>query len=288
MSVDHYENFPVASWLCPPELRPPIIAIYRFARTADDIADEGDARARCSGSPTLAAYRADLAAVAAGRRPRRRWPEVFGAAGRRRSHGTACRSRCSPTCSTPSRRTCVKTRYADRDELLDYCRRSAEPDRPPAAASLRRRRRRSRCARSDAICTALQLTNFWQDLGVDCAPRPPLRAAADCAAPRRRSRGELAGAARQRPGPRARRRARRLGARADARRRAAGAHAPRPRRLGAARSSCRAACASSRRSTACAARPSPTRPTLGWRDAPALAWRALSMRAGARGSRARR
>ncbi|MCB1996822.1 MAG: squalene/phytoene synthase family protein, partial [Rhodoferax sp.] len=41
--VEHYENFPVASVLCPPALRPPIVAIYHFARTADDIADEGDA-----------------------------------------------------------------------------------------------------------------------------------------------------------------------------------------------------------------------------------------------------
>ena len=39
--VDHYENFPVASWLCPPRLRKPVAAIYGFARTADDIADEG-------------------------------------------------------------------------------------------------------------------------------------------------------------------------------------------------------------------------------------------------------
>ncbi|MDP9043689.1 MAG: squalene/phytoene synthase family protein, partial [Pseudomonadota bacterium] len=43
MSVDHYENFPVASFLCPPALRPAVAAIYGFARTADDIADEGDA-----------------------------------------------------------------------------------------------------------------------------------------------------------------------------------------------------------------------------------------------------
>ena len=46
MSVDHYENFPVASWLCPPELRPAVRAIYWYARTADDLADEGDASAR--------------------------------------------------------------------------------------------------------------------------------------------------------------------------------------------------------------------------------------------------
>jgi phytoene/squalene synthetase len=58
VSVDHYENFPVASVLCPPALRPAVVAIYHFARTADDIADEGDA------TPTqrladLAAYRQD-------------------------------------------------------------------------------------------------------------------------------------------------------------------------------------------------------------------------------------
>ena len=57
--VRHYENFPVASWLCPPRLRPAVAAIYHFARTADDLADEGDAPpgARLA---DLAAYRADL------------------------------------------------------------------------------------------------------------------------------------------------------------------------------------------------------------------------------------
>ena len=59
MSVDHYENFPVASLLCPPALRPAVVAIYRFARTADDIADEGDAPA-ADRLADLAAYRADL------------------------------------------------------------------------------------------------------------------------------------------------------------------------------------------------------------------------------------
>jgi len=74
----HYENFPVASWLCPPHLRPPIAAIYHFARTADDIADEGNA------SPgerlaDLNAYREELAAAARGEvLPASRWPQVFG------------------------------------------------------------------------------------------------------------------------------------------------------------------------------------------------------------------
>ena len=57
MSVEHYENFPVASWLCPAELRPPITAIYRFARTADDIADEGDAGTLAGVGLKYAVYR---------------------------------------------------------------------------------------------------------------------------------------------------------------------------------------------------------------------------------------
>ena len=76
--VSHYENFPVASWLCPPRLRPPIAAIYHFARTADDIADEGDAPAAQRTSDLLA-YRADLFAVAAGQPHSGRWPQVFDA-----------------------------------------------------------------------------------------------------------------------------------------------------------------------------------------------------------------
>ena len=72
MSVDHYENFPVASWLCPPALRPAVAAIYWFARTADDIADEGDAPPE-QRLADLAAYRADLAAAVRGQPVSARW-----------------------------------------------------------------------------------------------------------------------------------------------------------------------------------------------------------------------
>ena len=65
MSVDHYENFPVASWLCPPALRPAVAAIYHFARTADDLADEGDAPSS-QRVQSLRDYRADLDAAIAG------------------------------------------------------------------------------------------------------------------------------------------------------------------------------------------------------------------------------
>ena len=67
-AVTHYENFPVASLLCPPRLRPPIRAIYAFARTADDIADEGDAPP-AQRLQDLAAFEADLQAVAQGHAP---------------------------------------------------------------------------------------------------------------------------------------------------------------------------------------------------------------------------
>src|SRR5690349_8006439 len=77
VSVDHYENFPVASWLCPPELRPAVTAIYGFARTADDLADEGDVPP-ARRLDDLAAYRMDLDAVAKGSAPSPRWEAVYG------------------------------------------------------------------------------------------------------------------------------------------------------------------------------------------------------------------
>ena len=166
VGVDHYENFPVASWLCPAELRPPITAIYRFARTADDIADEGGA-APAERVADLAAYRADLFAVAAGEAPSSRWPGVFGqladAIARHRLPVALLADLLDAFAADA-----VQTRYVDRAGVLDYCRRSANPIGRlllhlygvDDAAAL---------ARSDAICSALQLANFWQDLGVDAA-----------------------------------------------------------------------------------------------------------------------
>ena len=74
--VTHYENFPVASWLCPPHLRAPIATIYHFARTADDLADEGDVTP-AQRLQALHAYAGDLAACAAGTVHSGRWPVVF-------------------------------------------------------------------------------------------------------------------------------------------------------------------------------------------------------------------
>ena len=166
--VTHYENFPVASWLCPPKLRPPIAAIYWFARTADDIADEGDAPAT-QRLADLQAYREALSSSLAGEAPDSRWPEVFGPL------GEAARAFHLPHAPlfdllSAFEQDVAKTRdaagYATRAELLDYCRRSADPVGRlllhlygvDDARSLQQ---------SDAICTALQLINFWQDLSVD-------------------------------------------------------------------------------------------------------------------------
>jgi len=164
----HYENFPVASWLCPPRLRPPIAAIYWFARSADDIADEGDA-VPAQRLQDLADFRRDLLAVAAGQPASGRWPQVFGPLAQ------AIRELALPVPLLDDllrafEQDVVKTRdgagYASLDELLDYCRLSANPV-GRLLLHLYGVRDADALARSDAICSALQLINFWQDLSVD-------------------------------------------------------------------------------------------------------------------------
>jgi squalene synthase HpnC len=161
--VDHYENFPVASLLCPAPLRPAIEAIYAFARTADDLADEGDASAS-ERLAALDAYRADLAAVAGGR-PASGWPQVFEplAAAIARHHLPV---ELLDALLDAFIQDVTVHRYADRPALLDYCRRSANPV-GRMLLHLYGVGSSENLARSDAICTALQLANFWQDLGVD-------------------------------------------------------------------------------------------------------------------------
>ena len=165
VSIEHYENFPVASWLCPPALRPAIMAIYGFARTADDLADEGDASAG-QRLRDLADYRADLRAVAAGRAPSPRWAaRVFAPLARAIAEHRLPLPLLEDLLDA-FEQDLVKTDYATRAELLDYCRRSANPVGRlllhlygiDDADALRQ---------SDAICSALQLINFWQDFTVD-------------------------------------------------------------------------------------------------------------------------
>ena len=178
MSVDHYENFPVASWLCPPALRPAVAAIYVFARTADDLADEGDATP-AKRLADLAEYRADLHAVYAGAPASSRWSQVFKPL-RIVQIQHALPVDLLADLLGAFEQDVVKHAYADRAELLDYCRRSANPVgrlllhlygvTDPTALR-----------QSDAICTALQLANFWQDLSIDTRRGRIYLPAADCA-----------------------------------------------------------------------------------------------------------
>ena len=181
--VTHYENFPVASLLCPPHLRQPITAIYAFARTADDIADEGDATP-AQRLADLAAYRAELTRVAAGQPPAAQWAAVFGPL------QAVLRNHALPVTLLDDLLSAFiqdvqKTRdaqgYADRAELLDYCRRSANPV-GRLLLHLYGVSDAQALQQSDAICTALQLANFWQDLSVDIPRGRHYLPRADCAA----------------------------------------------------------------------------------------------------------
>ena len=166
--VEHYENFPVASWLCPPRLRPAIAAIYAFARTADDLADEGDAPTH-ERLADLAALRADLQAAARGDAPSPRWLPVFGPL----AAVIAPFALPVPLLDDLLRafeqdviKTHAQAGYADRAELLDYCSRSANPV-GRLLLHLYGVHGAEALAQSDAICSALQLINFWQDLSLD-------------------------------------------------------------------------------------------------------------------------
>ncbi len=175
-AVGHDENFPVASWLCPAPLRPAVAAIYHFARTADDIADEGDATA-AERLVELAAYRAELVqclpGVVTADVPTPRWPRVFGPlsqAVRRHAIPPEHLHHLISAFEQDVRHTDNAHPYADMAELLDYCRLSANPV-GRLLLHLYGVRDETSLQQSDHICSALQLINFWQDLSVDLPRR---------------------------------------------------------------------------------------------------------------------
>jgi len=172
VAFGHYENFPVASMLLPSRMRPHVAAVYAFARAADDFADEGDlsqdvrlhlldgwrARLRLAaetgdpGPPPLPGepphaqhvFVAVAASIRAKRLPLSLFEDLLSA----------------------FQQDVTVTRYRTWADLFDYCRRSANPvgrlvlriaDHDDARLD----------ERSDALCTALQLTNFWQDVALD-------------------------------------------------------------------------------------------------------------------------
>ncbi|NYT26225.1 squalene synthase HpnC [Alcaligenaceae bacterium] len=165
MAVDHYENFPVASLLLPRKLRSAVRDIYRYARTADDIADEGDAPAR-ERLAALAEYRRALDLIGGSADPALLpHPHIFlPLRATIERHGLPL----APLRDLLSafEQDVVKHRYDDDTELLDYCRRSADPV-GRLLLHLYERRDAANLVCADAICTGLQLTNFWQDVALD-------------------------------------------------------------------------------------------------------------------------
>lgn len=157
----HYENFPVASIILPARLRAPIRAIYAFARSADDFADEGDLPAERR-LKQLGEYRAHLDALERGEAVDH--PVFRALAPHIRRHDlpyAALRDLLSAF-----EQDCVKTRYAHFGEVMDYCKRSANPIGRLLLHLYGDRDARHQ-AWADGICSALQLINFLQDVALD-------------------------------------------------------------------------------------------------------------------------
>jgi squalene synthase HpnC len=164
----HYENFPIGSWLLPRRLRRDLAAVYAFARLADDVADEGDAppAARlaeldeiedrlviCAADPAAAQDAVFLAlghTIAAHALPLAPFQDLLMAFRRDAAGETHA--------------------FATFDDVLEYCRCSANPV-GRIVLGLFGHRDPERAARSDDVCTALQLTNFWQDVRGDLEDR---------------------------------------------------------------------------------------------------------------------
>ena len=161
MSVEHYENFPVASILLPRHLRPAVEAIYAFARTADDIADEGDAQAE-QRLAQLTEFEQELDQIEQQRPTQSRLFQNLSAVVKQyQLNLQPCRDLLSAF-----KQDIDTKRYHHFPDLIDYCRRSANPVGHLMLA-LYQTSNEKNLADSDAICTALQLTNFWQDVGID-------------------------------------------------------------------------------------------------------------------------
>ena len=156
----HYENFPVASRLLPAERRPYVAAIYAFARAADDMADEGDLDA-AERLRQLDRWEALLDEAYAGTASH----PVFLALGATAARFGIPRGLFGDLLAA-FRADAIQQRYGSFDELLGYCRHSANPIGRLVLLVFEDFRERT-AVLSDAICTGLQLANFWQDLSVD-------------------------------------------------------------------------------------------------------------------------
>ena len=160
-AANHYENFPVASRLLPASIRPAVAVLYAFARTADDLADEGELSAQ-ERLDQLDELQNRLDAILFGRPSN---DPIFNALADvieryRIPHGLL------NDLLEAFRQDVSKKRYEDEAELIDYCRRSANPV-GRAMLCLVSESAPEQLEQSDAICTALQLINFLQDISQD-------------------------------------------------------------------------------------------------------------------------
>lgn len=157
----HYENFPVASVLMPMRLRKPIGMIYAFARQADDFADEGDL------TPDerlllLEGYRRELDRIAKNLHPETSF--FIGLQDTIATHGLPLQP--FYDLLDAFSQDISKSRYADFGEVMDYCRRSANPI-GRLLLHLYGMATPRNIGMSDAICSALQIINFLQDVAID-------------------------------------------------------------------------------------------------------------------------
>ncbi|MGO4377853.1 squalene synthase HpnC [Pseudoduganella sp. RAF53_2] len=161
MPVDHYENFPVASVLLPRRLVPAVEAIYAFARSADDLADEGDATPE-QRLTALTAYEESLARIERGEDGLD--PMFTRLAATIAKYALPMR----PFYDLLSafKQDVEVTRYASYEALLDYCARSANPV-GLLMLHLYGQADEENVRDSDAICSALQIINFLQDVAID-------------------------------------------------------------------------------------------------------------------------
>ena len=163
MAINHYENFPVASILLPRRLRRATTIIYHFARSADDIADEGNADA-AERLAALDAYRAELARISQHLTPQ---TPLFCELAIIIEHHRLPIQAFYDLLDAFSQDV-IKTRYANFGEVMDYCKKSANPVGRLMLTLYGENDTRS-LAYSDAICSALQIINFLQDVAIDYA-----------------------------------------------------------------------------------------------------------------------
>ena len=157
VAAAHYENFTVASRLVPAALRQDLANVYTYARWSDDLADESSGDA----TEQLATWREGLDRCLAGQPDHPVYVALADTIARRRLASEPFADLLDAFMQDQRQQ-----RYADREQLLDYCRRSANPVGRIVLA-LADCRDDGRVALSDAICTGLQLVNFWQDVRRD-------------------------------------------------------------------------------------------------------------------------